>query len=600
MKQKRGKMCMKQKKIWIIGIIVVIILLAIGVGVGVWIYESKYQYEIEEVTKYQYNLLYVDEKYGVIDENGNILIEPIYDIIQIPNPSKPVFICMKDYQADKREYQVEVLNEKKEQIFQEFERVEAISLKEENSTVPYEKSVLKFKQNGLYGIMDYQGNILVEAQYDEIQGFPYKEGILKILKNGKYGVMNIKGTILIDTIYDSISFDGYYNEETGYEKSGFLVSKIEAEKELYGYHNERGKKILDVQYDEINRITETEETKHALLIVWKDGKAGIYQDKSQKTQEIYDGIDYDRQSGLYIVTKDGKQGVMNENGKEILPAEQDSIFISGEYISAQNGDEVIRYDRTGEKVEDQSILAVWKTDHEDYQITMDTNEKYGIRNKNGDTLVKNKYDSLEYLYQDYFIAMDENQRVGVIKTDGKSVIELKYNLITRIENSQLIKAVRTEERQIDLYDEQMNFISSFQGEELKVEEVNGYLRIYTTGTAVEYYTKAGKKVDSKEVYPNAKLIAKEKDGKWGYTDREGNLKVDYQYDQVTELNEYGFAGIKLGNKWGVINQEGQVVQEPIYEIEEEIPEFLGKYYRVLSLISQPYYTDYHEEETVEE
>ena len=194
MKQKRGKMCMKQKKIWIIGIIVVIILLAIGVGVGVLIYESKYQYEIEEVTKYQYNLLYVDEKYGVIDENGNILIEPIYDIIQIPNPSKPVFICMKDYQADKREYQVEVLNEKKEQIFQEFERVEAISLKEENSTVPYEKSVLKFKQNGLYGIMDYQGNILVEAQYDEIQGFPYKEGILKILKNGKYGVMNIKGT----------------------------------------------------------------------------------------------------------------------------------------------------------------------------------------------------------------------------------------------------------------------------------------------------------------------------------------------------------------------------------------------------------------------
>ena len=99
---------------------------------------------------------------------------------------------------------------------------------------------------------------------------------------------------------------------------------------------------------------------------------------------------------------------------------------------------------------------------------------------------------------------------------------------------------------------------------------------------------------------NNKMIEKEKDGKWGYTDREGNLKVDYPYDQVTELNEYGFAGIKLRNKWGVINQEGQVVQEPIYEIEEEIPEFLGKYYRVLSLISQPYYTDYHEEETVEE
>ena len=50
---------------------------------------------------------------------------------------------------------------------------------------------------------------------------------------------------------------------------------------------------------------------------------------------------------------------------------------------------------------------------------------------------------------------------------------------------------------------------------------------------------------------------------------------------VTDFNEYGFAGIKLDGKWGVIEQATQkIIQEPIYELDWAQPTFIGKYYRV--------------------
>ena len=102
---------MERKKI-VIGSVGIAVLFILGILIGIGIFHTRYQYEIEEVTEYSYHLLYVDGQYGVLDKAGNILIEPEYNMIQIPNPSKSIFICMKDYQAENNGYQVSVRNEK--------------------------------------------------------------------------------------------------------------------------------------------------------------------------------------------------------------------------------------------------------------------------------------------------------------------------------------------------------------------------------------------------------------------------------------------------------------------------------------------------------
>ena len=64
---------------------------------------------------------------------------------------------------------------------------------------------------------------------------------------------------------------------------------------------------------------------------------------------------------------------------------------------------------------------------------------------------------------------------------------------------------------------------------------------------------------------------------------------------VTELNEYGFAGIKEDGKWGIVNSEGKIIQEPTYELEEVSPKFIGKYYKLEEWNWNAYYTDDIEE-----
>lgn len=52
------------------------------------------------------------------------------------------------------------------------------------------------------------------------------------------------------------------------------------------------------------------------------------------------------------------------------------------------------------------------------------------------------------------------------------------------------------------------------------------------------------KVDNKTVYLENQLYSSKENGKWGFVDLKDNVIVDYQYDEITEINQYGFAGIK--------------------------------------------------------
>ena len=66
--------------------------------------------------------------------------------------------------------------------------------------------------------------------------------------------------------------------------------------------------------------------------------------------------------------------------------------------------------------------------------------------------------------------------------------------------------------------------------------------------------------------------------------------MDYKYESVTEINEYGFAGIKQDGKWGVINSNGEIIIEPVYELNDNEPTFIGQYYQVIYGNGEIYYT----------
>ena len=128
--------------------------------------------------------------------------------------------------------------------------------------------------------------------------------------------------------------------------------------------------------------------------------------------------------------------------------------------------------------------------------------------------------------------------------------------------------------------------------EAVLAEEENYIKIYNNDETI-YLDTNGNVLKSTDVYPNNLIFAaKNEQGQWGFVDKTGNVVVDYQYEKVTEINEYGYAGIKKDGKWGVVDSKGQVILEPTYDLPAEIdPIFMGPYHQVTYGFGEFYFED---------
>lgn len=565
-------------------LISIIILILIIIGVYKILESKKKEYNLIEVSTYNYFILKKDSKYGVIDSKGKVIIEPIYDNVKIPNPEKAVFICKK---ADK----LITLNNSSEQIFTEYEEIDSISINGIVSNIPYEKTVLKYKKNGKYGVISFEGKEITKPIYEEIKGLENKETELLIKLNGKYGVINVKGAKLIKPQYDNIIADGFYTDKDKYGLSGYIVSNKTKEGHRYGYISNTYKKVLNVEYNEIERILDNKNEEDTYLIASKNGKYGVIKNGKVLINYAYQGVEYDSNNSLFEIEKSEKYGIMDHNGKTIIPIEYTAVEIKGIYIYVYtNNEEMIVYNMQGEKVTDLKYSSIMKTQNENYQITINEDGFYGIINTQNEELVANKYSYMEYLFEDYFIVANEQGKLGVINIGQEEKIQLKYDVLQRIDSTKVIEAKLLKDQKTDIYTSNLELVYSIKNASIYKEDK--YLKVYSKEEN-RYLDFNGNELEAKEVFKNSTLIANKKDNKWGFIDRNENIVVEHKYDKVTEFNEYGYAGINLNDKWGIINSKGNIIKEPIYEnIETNLePEFLGEFYKVYYGYGEFYYTD---------
>ena len=574
---------MKKSK-WVILSIILILILIVGfISIYLW-KKSDSSYEIEKVTEIKYNLINENKKYGVIDETGKIVIEPKYDIIQIPNPSKPVFICMHDYNINLQQYETEVFDNKGNKIFTEYDSVQALPTESTWDGIPFEKSVLKYKRNNKYGLITLENKVITEPIYDSIKAINYKEGMLLVEKDKKYGAINIKGKIIIKPEYDQISIDNYYNSETMYKASGFIVKKKNEDSYKYGYINSKGKMLLPPEYTEISRINEIIDDKSVYLLVLKEGQAGVVKNNKVVLDFEYEDISYNLFNNMFIIQRNSKSGIADIKGKVIIQPEYDSIMFGGIYVNAIKDGEVTVLDINGKKLDNNNIYAKLPTTNPNYYITIDKNEIYRIVDKDNNIKIENNYTYIEHIKDDYFIIY-KNGKNGIIDLSGKSIADLKYNSIFKISGTEIVQANINSTNNITLLNKEMKIVCNMNN--ANIEKKENYVVIYSKDD-MKYFDYSGNEISYKNLYPNNKLDAKKINGKWGFIDKADKLIIQNEYEMVTEFNNYGFAGIKKDGKWGVVNSEGTIIQEPIYELKWENPSFIGKYYKVQAWGEQYY------------
>ena len=573
-----------KKKVTIIIIILIILLLG-GYFTFKSINENNLKYEVAKIDNYNYFVLKSNGKYGVIDKTGNIIISSEYDDVKIPNPEKPIFVCYNGNNT-------KILNEKNEEVLQEYKNVEPIRLTNIASDLMYEKSVFKYEENGKYGIVSFEGKKITNAIYEELESLPYKEGQLQIKQDGKYGVINIKGKKIIPNKYDKIVADGYYTDENQYDFAGYIVSLTTDEGYRYGYINYNRKKILDVEYNDMSRVNEISEERNSYIICAKNGQYGVMRNGEQVIPNEYQSIRYDSSNKVFVVEKSKKYGIVNISGKEIVPTQYNQIDITGIYLYAQNEQGTTVYNSNGTQANINANISILNTENEKYRIRINTEDgktRYGVVDKEGKQLIKEKYSYITYLYNNHFIVSNENGKLGVINDKENEEIEIKYDSLQKIQGTELLQATLSDEESMTIFSKDMKEICKINN--AKIEQKDEYIKIYNDKEQ-KYFSKEGEELKNTDIYKDNKLFAKSQNDKWGFVDKNNNVKVDFKYDKVTEFNKEGFAAVCKDGKWGSINDNGEEVVEPKYEINtSNEPSFIGKYYQVIYGFGEIYYTD---------
>ncbi len=273
-----------------------------------------------------YYPVYTNEKWGVIDQTGKIIIEPTFsEMITIPSSKTDLFICMYDIDYTNNTYKTKVLDSKNQEKFTEYESVEAIENVDKNNILWYEKDVLKVKKDGKYGLIDYKGNVILNIEYDNIYALQGVENSLIIKKNENIGLCDNKGEIIIPTEYKKIEAinDDY--------KNGYIVVNNDNK---YGVIDFTKTVIFEPQYQEIKGLTSNDiyivKENNVLKAINKKQEV-LLQDKFQDVKQI---------NGDNIVfINNNKYGVINTNGEIKVKAEYDNLeYAFGEYYIAKKSD----------------------------------------------------------------------------------------------------------------------------------------------------------------------------------------------------------------------------------------------------------------------
>lgn len=167
------------------------------------------------------NMLVVSKEdtnvYGVIDVNGNTILEPKYDDIT--------------YLPEIGDFMVEA--------------------------------------NGKVGILGSKGESKVQIMYDSIQLMDSDAGLYVASNNNKYGVIDLRGNIKIYIENDAVGMDitpfSQNNIKNKYILAGNLIPVKKGD--LWGLYDISGKQVVDFEYDSFGYIAKTNRDALNLLVI---------------------------------------------------------------------------------------------------------------------------------------------------------------------------------------------------------------------------------------------------------------------------------------------------------------------------------------------
>lgn len=283
--------------------------------------------------------------------------------------------------------------------------------------LPQSGNRIRFKKDGYWGMLNFDGTIMIQPKYDTIFPFRNKRAVVETL--GLRGLIDDQNQWVIfpyeenlkrlnDQLY--VSQKGFhikfFNEDgnpvrsitTEYKLLGQYII-IAGEKGKFGIMNDDGAMVTSIAYDEILPVLEDE-----LFLVRIDSARGVI-DQNERTvvplnERLEEVVGYSE--GLIAIRLDGKYGFVNLDGQLRIANRYDDIrpFSGG--------------------------LAPYKL-----------NGKWGFLNKREQLVIQPVYTEVLPFF-DGVAAVRENNRWGLIDLEGENIEPFNYIGITRLESGKYL------------------------------------------------------------------------------------------------------------------------------------------------------------------
>lgn len=269
-----------------------------------------------------------------------------------------------------------------------------------------------------YGLISENNDEILPFVYEDLEYTVYdysvdnsKHFIAK--ENGKYGVVNNKGSILIPCDYDNIEYIGSDWAVSGDPTIFYYKVKKNGK---WGLVNQKNEILVDMKYDEIA----DKSSYSPALLVKVDNKWGAI-NLNNFVQTIsckYDKIDYTHYFRCSDYVSDSRCKFSDNGGKTwgIISADDGRILLDCIY----------------EEIKEDADLADYTADDEvDYNIVK-KNGKWGVLDKNNNTIIALKYDMI------YSPALEYNGGTFYCEKDGKwGLLSAEGEELFGFENSSL-------------------------------------------------------------------------------------------------------------------------------------------------------------------
>jgi hypothetical protein len=380
----------------------------------------------------------------------------------------------------------------------------------------------------LVGAFDSLGNTFMEPIYESIE---YIDSVFIVQKDGKYGLLDYNKKIILDFKYDELTYKRHYQK--------FIITK-------------------------------------------RDGKFGIYftNGKNFVPEEFISIKESDYLRPCFEMQKNGKYYFAEPKSKRMIPLSFSTFnvrMLKNQYL--QFDKEWILMDSTG-NILCKSKNEIYEMVNQNRFLTTRWNNGYfrQIEDANGNPIIEKNYYYLNKLNENVLMGwcdpeiidhsgINKPTKAVLLDTDGNQICDEEFDSFEKIDNH-FLRA----------YKNGKMFLINERGKIIIDEKIDGAGKLFER---VFTYTKDKKSFlfdplnpsDKSEGYDRISyksegMLGVMKGEKYGFLDSNRMQRTEFIYDQIQQFH-FGVAQVKIGENWFLIDKNGNILSDD-YKMTQDV------------------------------